>query len=125
MSIDLVPALRSLYPAAQWSLNGDSYAGLNWHGPGDKPGEAALLAEAERLAAIPTPRVAVALKLRYALNALGVRTAWDAALAAQSAGTRDYWDAEPNPPETSPKLKRIAAAAGVDLSAVFDAATAP
>lgn len=71
----------------------------------------------------PAPvRCASALALRYALNAAGQRAAWDTALAAQSQGTRDYWAAEPNPPETSPKLNRIAAAAGVDLKALFDRA---
>ena len=30
------------YPGAQWSLNGDSYAGLNWFGPGSKPSKAEL-----------------------------------------------------------------------------------
>lgn len=70
------------------------------------------------------PRCATALRLRYALNALGQREAWDAALASQSQSTRDYWQSEPDPPETSPKLQRIAAAAGVDLAALFDAATA-
>jgi hypothetical protein len=33
---DLTKALISLYPGAQWSLNGDSYDGLNWIST-DKP----------------------------------------------------------------------------------------
>ena len=70
------------------------------------------------------PRSLPALKLRYALNGLGQRAVWEAAAAAQSPSTRDYWASEPNPPETSPKLKRIAAAAGVDLIALFDQAEA-
>lgn len=70
------------------------------------------------------PRTATALQLRYALNALGWRTKWDAAVALQSQSARDYWETEPNPPETSPKLKRIAAAAGVDLKSIFDLSTA-
>lgn len=27
------------YPEAQWTLNGDSYEGLTWYGPGEKPSE--------------------------------------------------------------------------------------
>jgi hypothetical protein len=73
-------------------------------------------------AALAAPRTATAKQLRYALNAAGQRAAWDAALAAASADTRDYWQVEPNPPETSAKLRRLAAAAGVDLAALFDMA---
>lgn len=120
---DLARALLSLRPGADWSLNGDDYAGLDWIGPGEKPGETVLLAEAARLAGLPPVRIASALRLRYALNETGQRAAWCAAVAAQSQATRDYWETEPNPPESSPKLKRIAAAAGVDLTALFDAAT--
>ncbi len=68
------------------------------------------------------PRTATAKQLRYALNATGQRGVWDAALAAASADTRDYWQVEPNPPETSAKLRRLAKAAGVDLAALFDTA---
>jgi len=39
---DFAAVLTANYPEAQWSLNGDTYAGLNWHGPGDKPTEAEL-----------------------------------------------------------------------------------
>ena len=89
---------------------------------------AALLASGVAIApyeAPPAPvRCASALALRYALNESGQRAAWDAALAALSQGTRDYWVSEPNPPETSPKLNRIAAAAGIDLKALFDRARA-
>ena len=34
---DLTKALVSLYPGAQWSLNGDTYEGLNWMDGNDKP----------------------------------------------------------------------------------------
>ena len=72
----------------------------------------------------PAVRIASNYKLRCALNASGQRPAWDAALGGVSADTRDYWTAEPNPPETSPKLRRIATAASVDLKALFDQACA-
>lgn len=75
-------------------------------------------------AAPAVPRTATALRLRYALNAEGVRAAWEAALASQSQSTRDYWQSEPDPPETSPKLRRIAAAASIDLAALYDRALA-
>lgn len=72
--------------------------------------------------AAPKPRTATAKQLRYALNAMGKRADWDAALASVSADTRDYWVVEPDPPESSSKLKRIATAAGVSLKDLYDAA---
>lgn len=36
-SLDRV--LNSLYPGAQWSLDGDTYAGLIWHSDTPKPTE--------------------------------------------------------------------------------------
>lgn len=62
------------------------------------------------------------LAVRYALNATGKRVAWEAAVASCSADTRDYWLVEPDPPETSSKMRRLAAAAGVDLAELYDAA---
>lgn len=122
---DIVPALRALRPGARWTLDGDTLAGLDWQDEGQvRPGDEEILAEAERLAALPPMRAAPALRLRYALNEAGQRAAWNTAVSSQSQATRDYWDTEPNPPETSPKLRRIAKAAGVDLGALFDAALA-
>lgn len=48
---DLTKALISLYPGAQWSLNGDSYEGLNWMDGNDKPkpSKEELEAECDRL----------------------------------------------------------------------------
>ena len=34
---DLTKALISLYPGAQWTLNGDQYSGLEWLPGNDKP----------------------------------------------------------------------------------------
>ena len=48
---DLSKALTSLYPGAQWTLNGDDYSGLEWL-PGNtvpKPQREELEAEADRL----------------------------------------------------------------------------
>jgi len=39
---DYAAVLTANYPDAQWTLNGDTYDGLNWIGPGDKPTEAEL-----------------------------------------------------------------------------------
>jgi len=41
---DLAAILSESFPDAEWSLNGNSYAGLNWIGPGPKPTEAELRA---------------------------------------------------------------------------------
>ena len=48
---DLTKALASLYPGAQWSLNGDQYSGLEWLPGNDKPKptQEELEAEADRL----------------------------------------------------------------------------
>ena len=42
--MDIPATLTHLRPDAEWSLNGDTYDGLVWHGPGDPPSEAELLA---------------------------------------------------------------------------------
>lgn len=48
---DLTKALVSLYPGAQWTLNGDQYSGLEWLPGNDKPKptQEELEAEADRL----------------------------------------------------------------------------
>ncbi len=50
---DLAKALTSLYPGSQWTLNGDSYEGLDWLSGNDKPKptQAELEAECDRLQA--------------------------------------------------------------------------
>ena len=35
--MDIPQTLQYLRPGANWTLNGDSYEGLHWHGPGDPP----------------------------------------------------------------------------------------
>ncbi len=40
---DFAAILTEEYPESQWSLNGNTYAGLTWIGPGQKPTEAELL----------------------------------------------------------------------------------
>lgn len=92
-----------------------AYAGCTWTKTGGFVLPAPVLAP-------PVIRDATAKQLRYALNSLGVRAAWDVALAAASADTNDYWDTEPNPPESNSKIKRLAAAAKVDLKALYDLA---
>ncbi len=37
--MSLASKLSKYYPDAQWSLNGEDYAGLAWIGPGEKPSE--------------------------------------------------------------------------------------
>ena len=39
---DLAAILTESFPGAQWTLSGNTYAGLNWIGPGTKPTEAEL-----------------------------------------------------------------------------------
>lgn len=47
---DLSKAIMSLYPNAQWTLNGDTYEGLNWLSTDiPKPSLDVLEAEADRL----------------------------------------------------------------------------
>ena len=48
---DLTKALLSLYPGSHWSLNGDSYEGLDWFESNDspKPSRKELEDECERL----------------------------------------------------------------------------
>lgn len=42
---DFVAILSEMFPGAQWTLDGSSYSGLTWVGPGPKPSEAQLLAQ--------------------------------------------------------------------------------
>lgn len=51
--MDLAKVLNYLRPDAQWTLNGDEYAGLVWIGPGEPP------SEAECVAAWPTVQTAL------------------------------------------------------------------
>lgn len=48
---DLTKAIISLYPGAQWTLNGDQYSGLDWLPGNDKPkpSQEELEAECDRL----------------------------------------------------------------------------
>jgi hypothetical protein len=39
---DYAAALTVLYPGAEWTLNGDDYAGLTWLSEGDAPTQAEL-----------------------------------------------------------------------------------
>jgi hypothetical protein len=39
---DYAAVLTANYPDAEWTLNGDDYDGLDWHGPSAKPTEAEL-----------------------------------------------------------------------------------
>ena len=41
---DLAAILTEMFPGAEWTLNGNSYSGLTWIGPGPKPTEAELRA---------------------------------------------------------------------------------
>jgi hypothetical protein len=43
--MDIVTILERRYPGAEWTLNGDTYAGLTWLSEGDAPTEAELQAE--------------------------------------------------------------------------------
>ena len=50
--MDLVKAIVSLRPSAEWVLRGDDYSGLEWHDVNQpKPTEAELMVEAARLQA--------------------------------------------------------------------------
>jgi hypothetical protein len=47
---DLTKAIISLYPGAQWTLNGDQYSGLDWLSTDKpKPSQEELEAECDRL----------------------------------------------------------------------------
>jgi hypothetical protein len=49
--MDIINALQSLRPGAQWTLNGDDYEGLTWHDENElpPPTEEEIQAEVERL----------------------------------------------------------------------------
>ena len=43
--MDITKILTRKYPGAEWTLNGETYAGLTWLSDGDAPSEAELQAE--------------------------------------------------------------------------------
>ena len=51
--MDIINALQSLRPGAQWTLNGDDYEGLTWHDENElpPPTEEEIQTEIERLQA--------------------------------------------------------------------------
>ncbi len=51
MNFGITDALLSLKPGAEWILNGDDYAGLQWLSDSECPTEEELLEEAARLQA--------------------------------------------------------------------------
>ena len=57
MKHDITHALVALRPGAQWSLNGDSYSGLNWMDASPAPTEEELLAKVEELDAAEPMRL--------------------------------------------------------------------
>lgn len=57
MKHDLTHALVALRPGAQWSLNGDSYAGLNWMDASPAPTEEELRVKIEELDAAEPMRL--------------------------------------------------------------------
>ena len=70
------------------------------------------------------PREALGKQIAAALNDLGQLEAWDAAVNAAKPEDRYYWmrSYDDLVPEDNAKLGRIAAAAGVDVAALFDKA---
>ena len=57
MKHDLTHALVALRPGAQWSMNGDSYSGLNWMDASPVPTEEELRAKIEELDAAEPMRL--------------------------------------------------------------------
>lgn len=68
--MDLSLAISYAYPSAEWSLSGNDYDTLIWHGPGEKPTLAEIQAAWE---AKPTPPVVVSFRsLAFALLQAGL-----------------------------------------------------
>lgn len=70
------------------------------------------------------PRTATAKQVRYALNDLGVRQTWDAAVAASPQPDQDYWHSADPMYEANGKVAKWCKAAGVTPRQLFDRATA-
>lgn len=62
--------------------------------------------------------------IRYALRALGVRDAWNDAVAKATPETRDWWDWTDPVAEAAPKLVRLCGKVGITPAALLDAALA-
>ena len=68
------------------------------------------------------PRSATAKQVRYALNDLGVRSAWNAAVMASDQPSQDYWTSSDPMYEANAKIAKWCKAAGITPKALFDQA---
>ena len=68
--MDIPSILQAIRPKAEWTLNGEEYSGLVWHGPGEKPTLQELQAAWDNR---PTPPVIVTFRsLAFALLEAGL-----------------------------------------------------
>lgn len=70
------------------------------------------------------PRIASAKQVRYALNDLGVRAAWNAAVGTSSQGAQDYWSSADPMVEDNTKIAKWCAASSITPQVLFDKAVA-
>ncbi len=80
----LSTALAHGWPDAQWSLTGNDYSTLIWHGPGDKPTLAEIETAWEASQAVMPPVTMRA--LQFALAQAGLYAAVKAAATSTEAG---------------------------------------
>lgn len=128
--MDISKAIQHIRPGAQWSLHGNDYDTLVWHGPGEKP---TLQELQEAWDSIPPPPVIVSMtSLRLALIDAGLYQIVTSAIngipdATEKLKAQIWWATAQNVRRDHPLVAGIAALAGrtdAQVDAIFAAAQA-
>lgn len=126
--MDLPKCLMYLRPEAQWSLRGNDYATLEWHGPGDKP----TLAELE--AAWPDAQRSLVVVSMVALRLTMIEADLEPQILAAIAGIQDakqkaaataWWQTAQTVRRMHPLVIQLATAIGktdAEIDAIFASA---
>lgn len=119
--------LARKWPGAQWCLEGDSYASLEWLSDGEPPTESgirALSAEVDQLM-LRERMVATPMQFRLALDAAGLLDACEAAVAAAPRMVQIVWNHAVLFERLSPLIAQFAEDLEISpeqVDAVFEAA---
>ena len=126
--MDLSLAIAHAYPSAEWSLSGNDYDNLVWHGPNPKPTLAELQAAWDSRPAAPV--VVSMTSLRLALIDAGLYHAITSAInsiadVTERLKAQTWWTTAQTVREDHPLVAAIAAMAGqtdVQVNAIFTVA---
>lgn len=126
--MDISNILTIIRPGSQWTLNGETYSGLEWFGPGEKPTLAELEAAWDSRPAAPV--VVSMTSLRLALIDAGLYHAITSAInsiadVTERLKAQTWWTTAQTVREDHPLVAAIATMAGqtdVQVRAIFTVA---